>query len=335
MYQYASSGADTPDNKPGIFKAIHFMLFIRFVPKLQLIVAMKPTVFLAILSIIPLVTISQTDNYHGPFVEDFSDPTSIHFRYGSTGNKSEFKYQLGVDSPTEEGIKILSFKIDPTDSAGAGRGPEIISKKFTHFGTYSARLKVPQVTEIQPNVGAVVGYFTYHVDSTPGLSEIDFEWLLADPTVIYVGTWTGHSGKLKRIGRIINLAKGIIYRTAFREDHEGVRVPLTGEQNQPETIEAIADFDASAQFYTYGFDWYPDRIRWWMLHPDSGEKIVLWDYQGSERGIPQHRSHYRMNFWHTNNWSVETNPLSTEKPLQPYELEVDWMSYEPFKKDAN
>ncbi|MBD3627060.1 glycoside hydrolase family 16 protein [Cyclobacterium sp.] len=295
---------------------------------------MKPSILLAILFLIPLVTISQIHKYHDSFTEDFSDTTSAYFRYGSTGNKSEFKYKLGMNSCSEEGTKILSFKIDPTDSAGAGRGPEIISRKFTHFGTYAARLKVPQVSDIQPNVGAVVGYFTYHMDSIPGLSEIDFEWLLADPTVIYVGTWTGHSGKLKRIGRIINLAKGIIYSTAFREDHEGVRVPLTGEQNQPESIAAVADYDASAQFYTYGFDWYPDRIRWWMLHPESGEKIVLWDYEGSERGIPQHHSYYRMNFWHTNNWSVQTNENSIEKPLQPYELEVDWMSYEPLKSDS-
>lgn len=130
FYSFTTSGKGAPDSDPRTSKAIHFRLFVRFVSILQLIVTMKPTVFLAILTIIPLVTISQTDNYHGPLVEDFSDPTSIHFRYGSTGNKSEFKYQLGVDSPTEEGIKILSFKIDPTDSAGAGRGPEIISKNL-------------------------------------------------------------------------------------------------------------------------------------------------------------------------------------------------------------
>ncbi len=69
-----------------------------------------------------------------------------------------------------------------------------------------------------------------------------------------------------------------------------------------------------------------------MIHPNSGEKIVLWDYQGSQRGIPQNRTHYRMNFWHTNEWSVETNPNSIEKPLHPYELEVDWMSYDSLKK---
>jgi hypothetical protein len=134
------------------------------------------------------------------------------------------------------------------------------------------------------------------------------------------------------VGRTINMAEGKIYDTSFREGHGGSRTALTGMQNQPESIEAIPDFDASAGFYTYGFDWYPDRIVWWMLHPTSGDKIVLWDYQGSSVGIPQNRTRYRMNFWHTTDWPVETNPLSTEKPIHPFELEVDWMSYRPWDK---
>ena len=42
------------------------------------------------------------------------------------------------------------------------------------------------------------------------------------------------------------------------------------------------------------------------------------------------KTKYRLNFWHTNNWPVDTNPASIEKPLYPYELETDWMSYIPF-----
>ena len=68
-----------------------------------------------------------------------------------------------------------------------------------------------------------------------------------------------------------------------------------------------------------------------MLHPTTNEKVVLWDYQGSQVGIPPNQTRYRMNFWHTNEWSVETNPNSKEKPLDYYELEVDWMKYEPMK----
>jgi hypothetical protein len=169
------------------------------------------------------------------------------------------------------------------------------------------------------------------MDSLLGLSEIDFEWLIADPTIIYSGTWTGCRGQLKRIGRTMNLAKGIIYNTEYREGQTGPRTPLTGSQNQPETIPAIEDYDASLRFYTYGFDWYPNRIRWWIIHLRSGEKMVLWDYHGSQIGIPQNPTRYRMNFWHTSEWSVHTNPHSIEKPLHRYELEVDWMQYVPFK----
>ena len=49
-------------------------------------------------------------------------------------------------------------------------------------------------------------------------------------------------------------------------------------------------------------------------------------------GVPCLKSKYRLNFWHTNNWPVETNPLSVEAPRYPYELEIDWMSYTPFDK---
>ena len=291
-----------------------------------------PIIIITLLLFSTFITHAQEDKMHGSFLEHFNDSTSKFFHYGSTGNKADFKWKFGVHSATEKGTKVLSFKIDPNDSAGAGRGPEIISNKLTHFGTYATRLKVPDVRAVQPNTGAVVGYFTYHMDSVLGLSEIDFEWLVADPTIIYVGTWTGFDGKLKRIGRTINLAKGIIYNTVYKENHNGQSSPLKGMQNQPESIPAIEGYDASSQFYTYGFDWYADGLRWWIINPKTNKKVILWDYKGSQLGIPQHQSHYRMNFWHTNNWAVETNPNSIEKPLHPYELEVDWMSYEPLKK---
>jgi hypothetical protein len=174
----------------------------------------------------------------------------------------------------------------------------------------------------------VAGYFTYNMDSLQGLSEIDIEWLIADPSIVYVGTWTGTEGKLQRIGRTIDLAKGKIYYTISKVNYDGTPTPLTGLQDQPETIPTIPGFDASARFYTYGFDWLPDRLRWWILNPATGEKIILWDYTGSKVGIPTNETRYRMNFWHTNNWAVESNPHALEKPLHAYELEVDWMKFE-------
>lgn len=274
---------------------------------------------------------SKREKHHGRFFEDFNKTSAKYFTPNLKKTGTDSRYLFGTESTSEPGTRIVSFRIDPDDPAGAGKGPEIISKEFTHFGTYAARLKVPDVKKTQPDVGAVVGYFTYNMDKDPGLSEIDWEWLIADPEIIYVGTWTGPQGDLRRIGRTINMAEGIILNTEYRENKSGVRSVLTGEQSLPETIQSIVGYDASKQFYTYGFDWYPERIKWWMIHPVTADTIVLWDYQGSMTGIPQNHTKYRLNFWHTNNWPVETNPNSIEKPLDHYELEIDWMSYKPFK----
>jgi len=292
---------------------------------------MKQLFFTAVILLAGFSACKQNDQTSDSFFEDFSGSSSAFFRHNSFGDKDALRYTYGAESTAEHGTKIISFRIDPEGPAGAGRGPEIISKEYTHFGTYATRLKVPDVREIQPDAGVVVGYFTYHMDSISGLSEVDWEWLIADPEVIYVGTWTGPRGDLRRVGRSINMAKGIIYNTSYRENLSGVRRQLTSIQSMPDTIPAIEGYDASSQFHTYGFDWHPDRIRWWMLHPVSADTVVLWDYKGTLEGIPQNKTRYRMNFWHTNNWPVETKPNSIEKPLHPYELEVDWMSYDPLK----
>lgn len=284
--------------------------------------------------------------FHGPFIENFTGQTSDFFNYNYRRNAYDYRYYSGHPSLSETGTDIMMYRIDPNDPAGAGRGPEIITKDYTFYGTYSARIRVPKVQGVQPNVGAVVGYFTYNIDPQYGQSEIDMEWLIADPAIIYVGTWTGVRPAHNRVGRTINLREGVIYETSYRaettrEDRTReitVRGDFKGRQNMPKKITPIEDYDASERFYVYGWDWYPDRITWWIIHPDTNEKIILWDYEGkvvfpdqpAKTGIPMVQSRYRLNFWHTNNWPVETNPNSVEAPLYPYELEIDWMAYKPF-----
>ncbi len=292
---------------------------------------------LALSLIIPAVAMAQDpDTRFSPaFKEDFDAAKPQYFSGGSAP-----RLFFGVPSLTEKGTTVMLERIQPTDPAGAGKGPEISSTKRTHFGTYSARLRVPDVKKAQPNVGAVVGYFTYRFTQGFGLSEIDFEWLIADPTLIYIGTWTSapnNVGNLQRVGRTINLAKGQILYTNYRSYHDGNKNHNFASDDDaalsPRTIPAISGYDASKQFYVYGFDWFPDRLTWWIEHPETGEKVILWDYQGTTpnfSGIPQPPTTYMMNFWHTNDWSVDTNPQSKQAPKYPYCLEVDWMKYEPY-----
>ena len=268
-----------------------------------------------------------TQPVNGQYTEHFNNSASNYFEFyqRATG---------GVASQSEQGTTILSLKIDPNVPVGPGsrEGAEIKSKDYTHFGTYSARIKIPYAT-IQPKVGAVVGYFTYNQEDPSRLSEIDFEWLIADPRIIYIGTWTGPVSNPHRIGRVINLATGQIYETIYYRGGENGRA-LTGTQSLPASITPINNYNAASQFYVYGFDWRSDRLAWWVMHPDTNEKIVLWDYSGTTpggfTGIPPNRSNYLFNFWHTSNWSVWGIPGSTERPRYTFETEVDWMSYTPF-----
>lgn len=273
--------------------------------------------------------------FMGAFKEDFDGSKPQYFSGGSAP-----RLFFGVPSLSEKGTTVMLERIQPSDPAGAGRGPEISSNKRTHFGTYSARLRVPDVKKAQSNVGAVVGYFTYRFTQGFGLSEIDFEWLIADPRLIYIGTWTSapdNVNNLQRVGRTINLTEGKILYTNYRSYHDGNLNHNFDSSDDaaltPRTIQAIPDYDASKKFYVYGFDWYPDRLTWWIQHPDSGDKIILWDYRGTTpnfSGIPQPPTTYMLNFWHTKDWSVDTNPRSKEAPKYPYCLEVDWMKYEPY-----
>ena len=258
--------------------------------------------------------------FHGAFVENFNDPTAeffnLNLKQGEKAGEANYRYFPGFNSLSENGTKVMLIRLNSEDPAGSGSGPEIATKEFTYFGTYTARVKIPNTTA-QPNVGAVAGCFTYHVDNVHGVSQVGIEWHIADPRIVYLFTLTGTNDSPQRVERIFNLANGIIYGG-----------------NQPETIRAIENFNAASQFYTYGFDWYPDRIVWWINHPSTEEKTILWDHKGLTpdfTGIPVSPTRYLFNFWHTNDRPVATKRNSIEKPLLPYELEIDWMSYTPFE----
>jgi hypothetical protein len=276
------------------------------------------------------------------FTENFTADTLVNFRYGSGGNRAPFTREYGVASILEPGTRVLSLKLDPDDRAHPWQGPNISSLEFCHYGTYSGRLKTPAVLETQPNVGGVVGFFTYFNDpAINGHSEIDLEWLIADPEIIYMNAWLDTDAppeiQRRRVGRTVNLAKGIIYNTSYTEEVDGkyVSVPVTGNENLPEKIPAIENFDASARFYTYGFDWYPDRVRWWIIHPETADTVVLWDYRGPVERIPQTPARFMMNIWHTDNWPVHTNPNSVERPAHPFGVEFDRVSYKPWNPRRN
>ncbi|KMQ51918.1 beta-glucanase [Chitinispirillum alkaliphilum] len=298
------------------------------------------------------------------FVEEFpatgEQKEMQYFRHDTGGGDAHFTWRSGVPSQTEPHTTVLALTMDPADLAGAWMGPNVYTPNLCHFGTYVTRLRIPDASS-QPNVGSVVGFYTFYNDewrddlpndiNQSGLydnSEIDFEWLIADPRIIYIGAYTDYGPTPETIGtenpvyvtrqisRAINLATGEIYHTKHIDSEPlgSAGTPLTSpEENTPASIESIEDFDASARFHTYGFDWLPESIRWWMLHPQTKDTVILWDYHGPQERITQKPANLMINIWHTNDWPVIGNPHSFEPPNDTFTVEIDWVSYTPYDQN--
>lgn len=274
---------------------------------------------------------------YGEFKEDFSETASF-LRFAPKINGGEdFRYFSAHPSLSATNTKVMMMRIDPADGEGWGKGPQVITKDYTFYGSYSARMRIPDIRKAQKNIGAAAGLYVHDVDEKFGHSEIDFELRISDPSIVYLSAWTGTGKDLNRISRTINLAKGTIldcsYGTGTAEKGK-----LTDDQSNPQKINAISGFDASKQFYIYGFDWYPDRLVWWIQENEKAERIVLWDYKGKElfsgtyapSGIPILPARNATSFWHSKTRIAEGRKAATEAPRYPFEMEIDWMEYKPF-----
>ena len=96
-------------------------------------IQIKQALFTAIILLAGITAFPQKDGYQKGFMEDFkrSHPRNFQSHTGSKG--ADLTCKSGVRSPTERKAKILSFKIDPEVAAGAGKGPEIISRLLHPF----------------------------------------------------------------------------------------------------------------------------------------------------------------------------------------------------------
>ncbi|MDQ3233148.1 MAG: glycoside hydrolase family 16 protein [Pseudobdellovibrionaceae bacterium] len=231
--------------------------------------------------------------------------------------------------------RVAHLILPQGSAAGPTHGPNLEARSGTFlYGSFAARLKTPQCRTHKE--GNIAGFFTYFNDGTDadtdGLadnSEIDFEWLCAEPESIYLTLWTDYddaSGGQQRVIRKINLARGVIEytRLAWGWGQENTK-SLDGVEAQPTSVTAIPGYDASQGFYEYGFDWSEDAVTWWMRDPKSQEKIILWDYRGPKERLTQRSAHLLVNTWHSSTWAPEDTPDALEAPQTDLVMEVDWV----------
>jgi hypothetical protein len=272
-----------------------------------------------------------------PFTENWTGGTSAYFNFLLYGGSS---ITSNVADGTAGGDgRVVQLTLPAFPAAGPGGGPNLQSKELFHYGTYEARLKTADCSS-QPSTGIISGFFTYLNDGSDqngnGLrdnSEIDFEWLCAEPNVIWVTQWTDYQESptlgMKRIMRELDLATGVVRQTCYSEGFGACTQNLTGSatEGQPASITPIPGYNSATAYYTYGFTWQSNRLTWYIYHPTNGSKIILWDYRGPTTRITQRAAWYMFNVWHTPSWPPPGNPGAIQAPNSARNIKIDWATY--------
>ena len=184
------------------------------------------------------------------FTEEF-DVTSVpeFLLLDTYASGDDLRYFSGFPSFTENGKTILMMRLGLQDEAG--KGASVTTKDYVHFGSYSIRMRLPDVTKVQSKLGA-------RVEFGPEGLELGID--LSSPTV--------------------------------------------------------GEYNAASKFYIYGIDWEQDKVTRWIKTSTSADKTVL---EEITENVPSDPQKLVLRYYHSDG----------QAPYYPYELEIDWIQYNP------
>lgn len=125
----------------------------------------------------PIPQIELSESFSELFTSD--DLNQVATRIRST--REDFRYYNNFPSITDRNKTVMMLRIDPLDAAGIKRGATISAKKQCFYGSYSACLRLPNTTKVQPDLGACAALVLANEEK-----EIAVELRLSDPTSVYV-----------------------------------------------------------------------------------------------------------------------------------------------------
>ncbi|MBA3470514.1 MAG: cellulose binding domain-containing protein [Herpetosiphonaceae bacterium] len=290
---------------------------------------------LVLLSLLFVITVAQAAP---AFTEQFDRDLATSPIFAWTSESALPRGTANVSAAQASDGKILRLQIGAGQPANPGNGANIISKQLYDYGTYEARLKTPTCPTSE---GVISGFFTYFNDGSdsngnglPDNSEIDFEWLCAEPQSIYLTLWTDYNPSTeesRRVFRKINLASGTVEYTRYSTNFGGAFTDLAGSATEasPTTVAALPGYNSAAAYYEYGFSWSATSIVLWAINPASGQRIILWDYRGPSARISKVPAYAMANVWHTSAWAPECCPAALQPPSATRSLDIDWLRYSP------
>lgn len=178
------------------------------------------------------------------FVQDFDTAVPEHFGFRVHDGREDFRYFSAFPSLSERSTDILLLRLDPNDASGAGNGPRLTFDTHSFYGSYSIRVKMPDLNRFKSKTDAC---FDFGVgDADGGNAVIKISWKLSDPSKLTLSAFAGTTEN---------------------------PVNTTLDVNPSSTLGK--EFNASSLFHTYGFDWTEDGVQWWIINPSTKAKTVI------------------------------------------------------------
>lgn len=228
------------------------------------------------------------------FEEGFDAASSDHFTAVRRATGGDFRYYPAFPSFTESGSTVLMLRLDPSVSAGPENGAVMLGNGHTTFGSYSVRVRMPDIVSVQPRAGACVEFSLEDSDEAFGDDAIAVYLRIADQKHIYV-----------------------------RQYHKDAQLTVDDDAAIGPTL---ASFNCATKFYIYGIDWSPEKLSWWYKTSPNAAKKVLAE---TSENVPQQPLRPVFRFYHSKVHPASGNTSATQAPNYPYEMEVDYITYAP------
>jgi beta-glucanase (GH16 family) len=221
-------------------------------------------------------------------------------------------------------VAVLTFPGDPALDSEDNTSPSFASEidwEERLYGTYRTRLELARCDAGEEVVNGIFTYSHGGDSNDNGITdnnEIDIEILCGEPYVIFLSSWTDYDddNSFRKWSRAIDTRSGD-YRESPSATEYGLG-PVLG--NIPGAN--VPGFPEGGRFYEMGFEWQPDRIRWFIVF--DSEEVTLWDFSDASL-IAQNPASFLFNVWHAPSHWFEGG--AADYPANDAVMRIDWFRY--------
>jgi hypothetical protein len=248
--------------------------------------------------------------------DDFATPLSTDWAAPRTPLSGASVTASVADPAALDGEALELVYPGRTDRSYSGPGwaTELHTAATRGYGVYEARLRPARA----PGAGVVSAFFTYFNDGLDhdgdGLvdnHEIDFEFVAAEPSVIYLTVWIAYQADadgevFRNTTRKVNLRTGRMWQTppGGEGSYDLVQIAPLGWRARR--------FFAARAYRTYRFDWEPTEVTFSIDLEDGGGFRTLWALTGAPNVvIPSRPAPCFINLWHN------ASDWRTGRPARP------------------